>query len=124
MELQHQEGDIQIKAHKPVYYYRNNHGKVVVLSEDIALEQHRAHPEFLGSSEDLKRTGFNINEAIAKHLKEKVQNPQLPPDKRKFKNYGPEQVGSGVDMGQIKEQMKAEILAEMKNEVSKQKTET
>ena len=123
LESLQKEGDIRIKKHRPTYYYRNNHGKVVSLSEDVALEQHRIHPKYYGSSDDLQRTGFDISEAMAKHLEENVQNPQSPPDKRKVTNYSPGRVGSGVDVSQIREQVKQEILTELKNEALKQKTE-
>lgn len=75
---------------KRTFYYRNNHGKVVCLSEEIAFEQHNKHKEFLGCSEDLKRTGYDQLEAIAKHFKENVSNPTSPRDLRKMRFQGGE----------------------------------
>jgi hypothetical protein len=76
------QSDIQFKKKQPVYYYRNSHGKVVSLSEDIAFEQHRLHPQYFGSSKDLEIYGYNPLEAIASFLKENVTVPSMPPDNR------------------------------------------
>jgi len=118
MPLENRPGNIKIKPIRKVYYYRNNHGKVISLDEDVALEQHNLHPEFFGSSEDLSRTGFNINELIAEHLKKHVKNPELPPDKRRVTNFPtPEK----VDVQALKEELRQEILKELKNEKPKTK---
>jgi len=77
------------KKSPPTYYYRNHHGKVISLTEEIALEQHKQHPEYFGSSDDLCRTGFDMLEMIASHLKKNVSNPKPPPDKRRVGNYNP-----------------------------------
>lgn len=103
--------DIQFKSKKPVYYYRNQHGKVISLSEDIAFEQHRFHKEYFGSSKDLERCGYNPLEAIASFLKENVIVPQLPPDNRHIgfkekKNNG----GEVEDLKQQIEELKKLVL--------------
>lgn len=117
--------DSPAQPRKKVYYYRNSHGKVISLDEDIAFEQHLLHPEFLGSSADLIKTGFNFNEMIAKHLKENIVNPTPPVDKRKITNYSiPSQ--PTVDIDALKEQLKQELLKEIKNglHTQEQKNET
>jgi len=108
---------------KKVYYYRNHHGKVIALNEDVAFEQHHLHPEYLGSSEDLIRTGYDPLEAIAKHLKENVSNPAPPPDKRKVTNYTERK--PDINISQLREQIKQELLREIQYGIrnEKQKTE-
>jgi len=76
-----------VQPRKKSYYYINNHGKLVVLNEDIALEQHNLHKEYLGSSDDLIRTGFNIEKLIIEHFRKYVKNPEMPPDRRRVTNY-------------------------------------
>lgn len=76
--------NVPVTPAKRSFYYRNNHGKVVVLSEEIAFEQHSQHPEFLGCSEDLKTAGYDQLEAIGKFFKENVPNPTPPRDMRRL----------------------------------------
>ena len=71
---------------KKVYYYRNNHGKIVSLDEDIAFEQHNQHPKYYGNSDDLFKSGWNYLEAMAAHLEKNCANPTLPRDNRKVGN--------------------------------------
>lgn len=101
-----------VQKGKTTYYYRNAYGKVISLSKEVAFEQHNLHPEFLGSSDDLRRTGWSLTEAIAKHLKENVPNPTLPSDERKIQNRR----GQWYVKGQQPQQTKpTDILSFIKN---------
>ena len=120
------------KKRPPTYYYRNQHGKVISLTEEIALEQHKQHPEYLGSSEDLDKTGFNMLEAIASHLKKNVSNPKPPPDKRRVGNAKNTLSSTGnievkalkKEIEELKKIIKNGLKSGLKNGLYNQKPET
>lgn len=100
------QSEIRGKKVPTTYYYRNGHGKVISLTEEIAFEQHRLHPKFYGSSKDLNALGFSMSEAIAKFLEENVSNPSPPPDRRKMaQNYNPNQMGNNQEVAELKKQL-------------------
>lgn len=76
---------LQQAGSKVTFYYLNKNDKVVALNEDVAIEQHDLHKEYLGNSEDLEQLSFTVEGAIGNFLKshEKEINKRPPKDKRR-----------------------------------------
>jgi hypothetical protein len=113
---------------KTTFYYKNKHGRLIALSEEIAAEQHKLHT-YIGNSEDLKALDFSAEKAIEEALTKNADKiaRRFPKDERKQviyrgKSYNKEeffgqQKGQQTqDIDALVNQKVAEALAKMQNE--------
>src|SRR3990172_9274008 len=81
--MNYEEQRAKWKPTPKTYYYRNVHGKVIAVNENVDFEQYNIHKKYYGNSDDLRRAGYNELEAIADYLEKNITNPTYPIDTRK-----------------------------------------
>lgn len=119
---------LQVKPKSRTFYYRNRHGKVVALQEEVAAEQHNKHQKYLGNSDDLKKIGYNRREQLGKYLEENedIIDKEPPQDQRrelrtkngtylKGQKQKPQKSNQEIDIEKLVQQRVKEELSKIKN---------